>query len=271
MTETGQALDLHGTALDGVGLTGASLTRVDLTDGRVRSLDLTRARLRAVDLVDAHITGAEVINARIDGEIDGLIVNGVDVTAFVESELDRRDPERRKMSPTTADGFREAWAIIEQRWAETVERARGLSPALLHVQVDEEWSFIETLRHLAYATDAWIVRTVLGRPDPWHPLDLPWDEAPPSARVPHDRDVRPSLDEVLELRHDRMEVVRSLMASLTDEQLDTTTTPVDGPGWPPPDAYPIRTPLLIVLNEEWCHRQFAERDLARLTDQQEDR
>ncbi len=28
------------------------------------------------------------------------------------------------------------------------------------------------------------------------------------------------------------------------------------------DIYPVRECLLIVLNEEWHHRQFAERDLA---------
>lgn len=31
---------------------------------------------------------------------------------------------------------------------------------------------IETLRHLAFATDAWIRRAVLGDPAPWDPLDL---------------------------------------------------------------------------------------------------
>jgi hypothetical protein len=35
-------------------------------------------------------------------------------------------------------------------------------------------------------------------------------------------------------------------------------------GWPRPRSYPVRECLLIVLNEEWCHRQFAERDLAAL-------
>ncbi|WP_204306594.1 DinB family protein, partial [Klebsiella pneumoniae] len=46
--------------------------------------------------------------------------------------------------------------MVERRWAETVERARRLDPGLLHESVDGEWSFIHTLRHLAFATDTWV-------------------------------------------------------------------------------------------------------------------
>jgi hypothetical protein len=37
---------------------------------------------------------------------------------------------------------------------------------------------------------------------------------------------------------------------------------VDGPGWPPAVSFPVKECLLIVLNEEWEHRRYAERDLA---------
>lgn len=36
-----------------------------------------------------------------------------------------------------------------------------------------------------------------------------------------------------------------------------------GTGWPPEGAtFPVRECLSVVLNEEWQHRRFAERDLA---------
>lgn len=54
-------------------------------------------------------------------------------------------------------------------------RARCLSPGRLHESAGGEWSFIGTLRHLVFATDAWIRRAILGDPSPWHPRDLPWD------------------------------------------------------------------------------------------------
>lgn len=131
----------------------------------------------------------------------------------------------------------------------------------LHESVDGEWSFIETLRHLVFVTDAWVRRAILGDPAPWDPLDLPWDQMPDSPGIPRDREVRPSLEEVLTLRRDRITTVRTLIGGLTDESLARDTEPVEGVGWPPPRSFPVRECLLILLNEEWHHRQFAERDL----------
>jgi uncharacterized damage-inducible protein DinB len=205
--------------------------------------------------------GVELGNVSISGEIESLTINGVDVGPLIDAELSRRDPDRARMRPADAAGFREAWDIIERRWAGTVDRARRLDPEQLHESVDEEWSVIETLRHLVYATDAWIRRAVLGDPAPWHPLDLPWDEMPDTPGTPRDRTARPSLDEVLELRRDRMSTVRQVMDGLTDESLDRRTEPVDAPGWPPPHSFAVRECLLVILNEEWHHRLFAERDL----------
>lgn len=250
----------------GENLAGARFTRTDLTGAEFWAVDLSRARFRGVDFSGVVMRGVECADVRIDGEIQNLVVNGVDVTSFVEAELDRRDPDRAKMRPTDADGFRAAWRIVEQRWDEAVQRARALDAALLHESVDGEWSFIETLRHLVFATDAWLRRAILGDPAPWHPLGLPWDEMPDTRGIPRDRQVRPSLDEVLQLRRDRMAAVRAYLDSLTDAALDAGTEPVPGPGWPPPRSFPVRQCLLIVLNEEWHHRQFAERDLTALTD-----
>jgi hypothetical protein len=165
------------------------------------------------------------------------------------------------MRPTDAAGFRDAWDVLERLWAGTVERARAMPPELLHESVDGEWSFIQTLRHLAFATDSWVCRAILGDPRPWDPLDLPFDEMAPHPEVPWDREARPSLDEALALRADRRAIVRRVLEDLTDEQLAGETEPVDGPAWPPPDRYPVSECLLIVLNEEWQHRLYAERDL----------
>jgi hypothetical protein len=51
---------------------------------------------------------------------------------------------------------------------------------------------------------------------------------------------------------------------LTEESLDSHTEPIEGPGWPATSE--LRGPecLLVVLNEEWEHRLYAERDLAAL-------
>lgn len=244
--------ELPGSRFERVDLSGSTFRRVDLSDADLRGVALHRARMRGVEMGDVEISG----------EIWGLTVNGVEVTAFVEAELNRRYPQRSLMQPTDPDGFRRAWDVLEELWADTVARAQRLGPGLLHASVDGEWSFIETLRHLLYATDAWVRRVILGDPSPWHPLDLPFDEAPDVAGTPRDRAARPSLAEVLALRRDRRDGVRRFLAGLDQAGLAARTAPVDAPGWPPPQSFGVQECLTIVLTEEWEHRLYAERDLA---------
>jgi hypothetical protein len=235
-------------------LTGSRFERVDFSDAQFKAVDFSGVVMRSVDL----------INIDIHGDVENLRINDVDVGPFIEAELDKRYPLRAKMRPVDPAGFVEAWGIVERLWDETVERARALPPGLLHVSVNDEWSFIETLRHLVFATDSWINRAVLGNPAPWDPLGLPWDEAPDDIGLPRDREALPSLDEVLELRRGRMSTVRAVIESLSASSLDEETVPVEEPGWPPSRSFTARRCLLIVLNEEWEHRRYAERDLATL-------
>ncbi|MGN6793189.1 MAG: DinB family protein [Streptosporangiaceae bacterium] len=249
-------------------LSGSRFERVDLSGALLRSVDLAGAQFRAVDLSGVVMRGVELVNVDIYGEIMNVIVNGVDIGPLVDAELNRRYPNRAKMRPAHPAGFVEAWDLLERLWDQTLDRAKSLPPELLHESVDGEWSFIETLRHLVFATDSWIRRAILGDPSPWDTLDLPWDEMPDMPGVPRDRAARPSLDAVLELRRDRMSSVRQVIESLTDTSLDEQTNPVEAPGWPPPRSFPVREILLIILNEEWEHRLYAERDLDVLEERQ---
>ena len=245
-------------------LKGSRFERVDLSGSEFRATDLTGSQFRNVSMSRVVMRGVELVDLDMYGEIVNMTVNGVDIGPLIDAELNRRYPDRAKMRPADPAGFREAWDILERLWDQTVARARRLPPELLHESVDGEWSFIETLRHLVFATDSWIRRAILGDPSPWDPLDLPWDEMPDTPGVPRDRDARPSLDVVLELRRDRMSTVRQVIEGLTDASLDDRTEPVEGPGWPPPSAFPVRKCLLVILNEEWEHRLYAERDLSAL-------
>ena len=72
---------------------------------------------------------------------------------------------------------------------------------------------------------------------------------------------------MLELRRDRMSTVREVVDGLTDESLDVETKPLEGEGWPPEaSTFPVRECLLVILNEEWEHRLYAERDLDALAE-----
>ncbi|MBA3288732.1 MAG: pentapeptide repeat-containing protein, partial [Acidimicrobiia bacterium] len=108
--------------------------------------DLTGATFRDVDLTGATFTDALLIGADISGVISGLRINGVDVAPLVEAELDRLHPERLALRGTDPAGLREGWATVEAFWAPTVELARGLPESARQQRVDDEWSFVETLR-----------------------------------------------------------------------------------------------------------------------------
>lgn len=244
-------------------LTGAHFERVSLRDASMHAVDLTGARLRGVALNGSRLRGVELVDVDISAELQNVVVNGVDIAPLVDAELNRRMPERAKMRPDDADGFREACAVLERLWEGTVERARKLTETELHRGVDDEWSFIQTLRHLNFASAAWVGRMVLGDASPWHPWDLPWDEAPGWDGIPWDREARPSLDEVLAVRRERQAMVRDVVASLTDEKLASEVTRTE-PGWPQIENFPLKECLRIVVNEEWEHRLYAERDLTAL-------
>jgi uncharacterized damage-inducible protein DinB len=163
--------------------------------------------------------------------------------------------------PRTPEAYRAAWADLERLWGETVAKALTLDEDQLHESVDGEWSFIQTLRHLAYASDLWVFHVVQGVPDPYDPLDLPFDGY---ARFPnpiaYERDARPPLADVLALRADRVARVRAFLEELTQEQIESTIE-FESESWPFNEAFPVGPCLATVVNEEWHHRTYAERDL----------
>ncbi len=255
--------DLSGAHFERVNLRHASFSGVSFRDAKMRAVDLSGAEIRGALLHGVRIRGTELSDVDISGELNNVIVNGVDIAPLVERELNLRMPDRAKMHPEDVEGFKEAWVILARLWEDTIQRARSLPAEALHARVDGEWSFIETLRHLNFASAAWVGRMILGDPSPWHPLDLPWDEAPGWEGIPWDRDARPTLEAVLAVRRNRHTMVGGVVESLTDEQLAARVSRPE-PGWPRIEEFPFTECLRIVLNEEWEHRQYAERDLTAL-------
>jgi uncharacterized protein YjbI with pentapeptide repeats len=81
--------------------------REDLFGARFEEVDLTGARFRTVDLTGVKISGALLVDMDISGDVEHVLVNGVDVAPLVEAELNRRYPDRAKMRPGDAAGYRE--------------------------------------------------------------------------------------------------------------------------------------------------------------------
>jgi hypothetical protein len=255
--------DLNGARFHRVSLRGSTFRDVYLNDAQLRDIDLSGVQVRGALFNGSRFRGVEMVDVDLYGQVENFVVNGVDIAPLVDAELNRRMPERAKMRPNDAEGFREAWTILLRLWDGTVARAKGFPEADLHRSFDDEWSFIQTLRHLNFASAAWISRMILGNPSPWHDLDLPWDDAPGWDGIPWDREAKPSLDEVLTVRRERQAMVSQVMASLTDEQLSSEVSQT-APGWPKLEGFSFKQCLRIVLNEEWEHRLYAERDLTKL-------
>jgi hypothetical protein len=226
--------------------------------------DLRGARFTDCDMTDVTIRDGWLVNVSISGYLSNLTVNGVDVTDFVSAELDRRHPERVQFRECrSADDVRAMWDTIERLWAQAVERAGRLPAAALTQQVNEEWSFAQTLRHLVFITDAWASRTVLDEPMPYHRLGLPqsWYPAADAAALGIDLNAEPSYTEILAARADRMAVVRRIMSGLTDDSLGRLCQRSPAPGYPDEKRTVIEC-IVVVIDEEIEHYRFAVRDLA---------
>ena len=232
--------------------------------------DLSGVTLRDCMLRGTRFPNAWVEDVSITGMVLGLVVNGVDVTAYVDAELDRRHPERvQAREATTAEELRAAWARIQDLWSQTVNRAEQLPEADRFERVEGEWSVAETLRHLVFATDAWVGRTILDREASFHPYGLNHTEYPAdaAAALGLDADARPTWNEVRAARRDRQRQVDEIFARLEDADLERACPRSPAPGYP--EEHPtVGQCLQVVLGEECEHRRYAERDLALLESRQ---
>jgi DinB superfamily len=141
-----------------------------------------------------------------------------------------------------------------------VSRARTLPERVVFERVDDEWSFVETLRHLILATDCWLRRMVKGMGRPYHPWGLAGSWLADAASWGIDPGASPSLGQVLEVRRGRMDEVAETIAAVTPEGLERVCIPPDSPGHPT-DEHTVRECLGVILNEEWEHNRYANRDL----------
>jgi hypothetical protein len=217
-----------------------------------RNRDLTGARFVECSLSGVRMRGVEVSGLDIDApwlwEGAGLFVNGVDVTAYVEQELNRRFPGRADWRATDPAGLRRAQDSLVAAWDAAIARAATLPAGTVDERVDGEWSFAETLRHLVHATDVWLGKGALGLDEPFHPLGLGDGQSSSST---------PAYDDVLAARADRVAMLRDFLATATDDLLDEERPNPHDPAL----RETVRKCVQVVLEESWEHLRFALRDL----------
>ncbi len=231
-------------------------------DARFINADCSGLTLRDCNVTRFKITNSYLDDVRLFGHLRNVTVNDVDVTAYVQAELDRLHPERVQLREMlSAADFEAMWTVIEQLWVGATGRAQALPEELLDERVDDEWSFNETLRHLIFATDSWL--GCLVDPPVFHRIGLPHSELPETDAlgIGLDPEADPTFEEVLEVRTDRMTAVRAVVDGLTDDGLEALSLRSPMPDFPD-ERRTVRDCLRTVMAEECGHLRYAVRDLA---------
>ncbi len=227
----------------------------DLAGAVFWGADLSGARFRDVNLTDVRISHAWLVNVDIDALIDRVVINGVDVTDYV-NERDPWYPLRAMLRPSDPAGMRAAWAALEQEWAKTIAWAQALPKVALHESVNGEWSFVQTLRHLVLAMDKWFTVPILG--GSFHPIGLPNTGSVDFPWPGLDYDSTPSVSEALAVRAERAARFRDYLATVTTADFTRSIDVLEnGPN-------PLQECVYTVFEEEFWHNRYARRDLALL-------
>lgn len=219
------------------------------------------AEFRECNLTNTRLIGVVMQDAVIDGLVTNLVVNGVEVTQYVEAELDRRHPVRRLIRSDDLTDLRRGWRQLRADWSATVARIRR-SPGIEHESVNDEWSAVQTLRHLVFVHDSWFRRCCLGSTDLFTPIGLGIESVPDREAQGLDPSADPTLDEVLAIRDEQAAELESWLDSVTLEQLHAPAPIPSNDMWPPyARGRSVRGCLGTVLGEEFEHHQFCVRDL----------
>lgn len=223
--------------------------------------DLQGAEFRECDLTGARLIGVVMQDAVIDGLVTNLVVNGVEVTGYVEAELDRRHPVRVLLRSDDPADLRAAARQLHADWAATIERIRR-TPGIERRSVHDEWSAAQTLRHLVFVHDSWFRRCCLGVTEPFTPMGIGPAVEPYREAHGLDLSLDPALDEILRVRAAQTAELDAWLAEVDAEQLAAQAPVPDDDVWPPyARGRSVRRCLGTVLTETFEHHGFCVRDL----------
>ena len=134
-----------------------------------------------------------------------------------------------------------------------MRRAASLPDDDRHRRVNDEWSTVESLRHLVLLIDLWLSKAILGHDDPFHPIGLPPSFMPP--KLPGssiDPDARPAFDEACQVLQARIADLRTYVDTLTQAELDRSIKAHAGT---------VAGALGVLFDEMNAHNRFINREL----------
>ena len=226
----------------------------DLSDARFWGVELARATMRDVNLTGVRMRNVWLIDVDVDGLVDRFVVNGVDVTGFV-NEHDAWYPLRGMLRPTDIAGLLAALAALDEAWAAAISRAWALTDAQQHESVDGEWSFVQTQQHLVFGVDKWFCAPLLGRAE-CYAIGLPNGDSRHFGWLGLDLDARPSLDEALAVRSDQGAQLRAYIDGISEVDFSREVEVLEN------GTVPLIECLYTVFEESFEHLRYAVRDLA---------
>lgn len=223
--------------------------------------DLHGTEFRECDLSGTRLIGVVMQDAVIDGLVTNLVVNGVEVMAYVEAELDRRHPVRVLLRSSSAAGLLSASRELSAGWDATIARIRR-TPGIEERSVNGEWSAVETLRHLIFVHDSWFRRCCLGSTSLFTPMGIGPSVAPYRGAHGLDPSASPSFDEVVSARAAQVSELSAWLSGVTGAELEASAPVPDDDVWPPyARGRSVRQCLGVVLKETFEHHGFCVRDL----------
>ena len=152
MAERFENRDMAGTLFHNVNLHGTTFDDVNMEGVRIYN-----ANLKNVTIDDANIAGLTIFGMRID--------------QLIETELDRRDPERVRLRMSDLfdpEEVRRVLAHLDALRAAFYARLRATPPDVLNAHPGpERWSALEHVRHLVFAEDMYLNRWLLRNDQPW--------------------------------------------------------------------------------------------------------
>jgi len=150
----------------------------------------------------------------------------------------------------------QGWQSFLAAWGSVIERAQRVPEEQHHASVDGEWSFVETIRHLVFATDKWFTVPILG--GAFHPMGLPNSGSADFGWPGVDDLADPTFEDAVAAWRDRSEQLRDHLDDIEAEALTVEVTVLEN------GASAVHDCIGVVFEEHFQHLRYATRDLDRL-------
>lgn len=161
-------------------------------------------------------------------------------------------PAPQRVPGDGADAKRHA-ATVRELLQASVARAGTFSEEQRNQRMNDEWSTVESLRHIVFVIDVWLGRTIKNQTDPFHPIGIPPHFVPrvlPGSSI--DPDAAPTFDETCEVLGGRLATLDAFIDALEPGDLERDIGT---------HAKTVAGGLGVIFDELTFHNGFINRDL----------